>query len=178
MFAGLSVGDELTLYFTKATSRPDVSSSTALGQVFTISPVLATVLRAQWLSGGDEWIPAAAERLVVTFIGNITTDVTQTLVSAVTVSLAPNAVYDSGKLSGPAVAGNMLINGTWGIASQPMFMVGIGATALDYGQQEGVVAVTILVARMPTMRRNTAVIPRHVPLCNLCVVALSPFFSA
>ena len=54
VFPGLSVGDTLTVYFTRLTNHPDVVSLTALSSLLTVTPTLATIVRAQWLTGPDE----------------------------------------------------------------------------------------------------------------------------
>ena len=140
VFPGLSIGDQLTVYFTKPTNRPDVTSVAALNSLLVISPLLATVVKAQWLAGGDDTIPAAQERLVVTFLGNLTTDITKTLVTNCRVSISPSAkLMDASGVSSVVNVSDVALSGSWGIASQPMFLASVGAVALDYGGQEGAV---------------------------------------
>ncbi len=61
---GLSPDDVLTLYFTRPTNQPDVSTTARVQALITFSPFLSTILRASWQSGGDTSVPTAQVEFV------------------------------------------------------------------------------------------------------------------
>jgi hypothetical protein len=78
---------QITIYFTRATNRVDVSSSEGVAALLSISPSPASLLRASWRTGGDAAVPGAQERLVVSLGGTVNTDVVRTLVPLMRVGL-------------------------------------------------------------------------------------------
>ena len=140
--------DLFTLYFSKLTSSPDVSTTVALSKLVSISPWLGSVMQAKWIVGGDDTFPFAAQRLVLLVTGDINSDAAGTAVSRVLVSVNRlGGLTDAGNTSQPAVAVNMTVNGTWGVASKPMFMSEYGALALPYGSGPGLDAGDRLLLR-------------------------------
>jgi hypothetical protein len=138
IFPGLSADDVLTLYFTRATNRPDVSTSARVLALLAFIPPLATTYRASWQSGGDDGDRNASERLIVTLAGTVNPDVAATLLSSVRVSVLPGGgLKDAGQASPAASIAGLSVGGTWGDASQPQFLVGSPLVALDYGTQPG-----------------------------------------
>ena len=135
---GLSPDDILTLYFTRATNRPDVSTTPAVLALLTFTPPLASSLRATWVSGGDDVDPGAGERLIVTLAGVMNPDIQATLVPLVRVGVLPGAgLRDVGNTCPNATIEGVGLGGTWGDASQPQFLASHPAVALDYGGQPG-----------------------------------------
>jgi hypothetical protein len=139
VFPGLSPDDLLTIYFTRPTNRPDVSTRAALLTLLEFSPPdLASVVRGSWVIGVDPETPSAgpSERLLVTLSGVVSTNLTSTLISGVRVSLLPSGgLRDAASTCQNASIPNVGVTGTWGDASQPQFMSSIPAVALDYGGQ-------------------------------------------
>lgn len=67
---GLSNDDVITLFFSRATNQPDVSSLARIRLVVQISPPsLSTNMLGAWLPGGAEPFPNAGSRLVLTITG-------------------------------------------------------------------------------------------------------------
>jgi hypothetical protein len=138
VFPGLSPDDVLTLYFTRPTNRPSVSSTLRVQALLSFTPPLATVLQANWQSGGDDVQPNAAERLVITLSGTVNNDVVGTLVSAVRVSiLRSGGLRDVDNSCQNTSVSNMSMGGSWGAASQPLFLALQAGVAMDYGAQPG-----------------------------------------
>jgi hypothetical protein len=139
VFPGLSADDILTLYFTKATNRPDVSSTAAVLALLSFTPrTLASILRGTWLAGGDASDPDAAERLVITLAGTVDSNIEATLLSMVRVSvLATGGLTDARSISQSTTVNDSTVRGTWGDASQPQFLTTSPVVALDYGAQHG-----------------------------------------
>jgi hypothetical protein len=95
------------------------------------------VLRASWQPGSDSGIPAA-ERLLITLSGVVNADIAATLLPMARVSVLPiGGLRDAANTCVNATIPRLSIAGTWGDASQPQFLSGLGATALDYGGQPG-----------------------------------------
>jgi hypothetical protein len=138
VFPGLSSDDVLTVYWTKATNQPDVSSTASVQALLGFEPPLASVLRASWQPGSDSGIPAA-ERLVITLSGAVNGDIAATLLSMVRVSVLPSGgLRDAANTCANATIPRLPIAGTWGDASQPQFLATApAAIALDYGGQPG-----------------------------------------
>jgi hypothetical protein len=137
MFPGLSPDDVLTLYFTKATNRPDVSTTARVAALLAFTPSLATVLRASW-QAPDGVVPGAGDRLVITLSGSVNPDVVATVVSALRVSVLPGGGLRSAAGSSQSASiVNVTAGGSWGDASQPQFLASYPAVALDYGAQAG-----------------------------------------
>jgi hypothetical protein len=135
---GLSPDDTLTLYFTKPTNRPHVSSTAAVETFLALSPPLASVYRATWQAGGDSAHPTAAERLVISLLGVVNADISATLVPSVRINILPTVnLQDANETSQGANIVDLGLSGTWGDASQPMFLVSQGVTALNLGGQVG-----------------------------------------
>jgi hypothetical protein len=80
---GLSADDVLTVYWTKATNRPDVSTTARVLALLSFAPPLASFMFATWQAGGDAAVPEAAERLVVTLAGTVNPDIAATRVTQV-----------------------------------------------------------------------------------------------
>ncbi len=135
---GLSADDVLTVYWTKATNRPDVTTSARVTALLSFSPSLATVLRASW-QAPDGVVPGAGDRLVITLSGIVNADVVATIVPAIRVSVLPGGgLRDGGGISQNATIVNVSASGSWGDASQPQFLSNTpAAIALDYGGQPG-----------------------------------------
>ena len=96
--------------------------------------------QGQWLSGGDDSVPTAQERLVITLQGVVNANVQATVLSNIRVSLlASGNVTDAlgVTVGAPATADSMNITGSWGEASQPSVMATNGAVAVNYGGQAG-----------------------------------------
>ncbi len=132
----------MTVFWTKATNRPDVSTPAKVNALVAFVPQLATSLSATWVAGpGDAAtspFPAAAERLVLTLSGPVNVDILATLVPAVRVSVLPGGgLQDAAGASQNASIVNATLSGTWGDASQPQFLATAAAVALDYGGQPG-----------------------------------------
>ncbi len=138
MSPGLSPDDVLTIYWTKATNRPDVTTTARVSTLLGITPNLASGLRASW-QAPDGLVSGAGDRLVITLSGTVNTDVLATLVSSLRVSVLPGgALQDAGGVSQNASIANASVTGTWGDASQPQFLSNTpAAIALDYGGQPG-----------------------------------------
>ncbi len=138
VFPGLSTDDVLTVYWTKATSRPDVTTTDRLNALLSFSPPLATILRATW-QDSDGGVVGAEDQLVITLSGSVSNDVLGTIVPAVRVSVLPGGgLRDAGGASQNMAAVNVTVRGSWGDASQPQFLSGSAAAiALDYGGQPG-----------------------------------------
>jgi hypothetical protein len=133
---GLSPDDVLTLYFTRPTNQPDVSTSARVLALLAFSPPLATTYRATWQSGGDDGDRNASERLIVTLSGAVNPDIAATLLSSVLVSVLPGGgLRDAAQASPVASIANVSVGGTWGDASQPQFLSTSALVALDYGVQ-------------------------------------------
>ncbi len=148
VFPGLSADDVLTLYWTKATNRPDVSTTAKVLSLLSFSPPLASVLRATWQSGGDAVVLDAAERLVITLSGTVNSDIPSTLVPLVRITVLPSAgLRDAAGGSQNATIVNATVTGTWGDADQPQFLTSAPLIALDYGGQPGLGAGDALVLR-------------------------------
>ena len=47
VYPGLSVNDEITLYFTQPTNRPDASTTNAVQRLVVITPQLASVMKVR-----------------------------------------------------------------------------------------------------------------------------------
>jgi hypothetical protein len=138
VYPGLSPDDVLTLYFTRSTNRPSVSSTAKVLSLLSFDPPLATVLRATWQTGPDEVVTDAAERLVISLSGVVNSDVTATLMSRIRVSVLRGGGLRDAENTCQNVSGvNSSLVGTWGDASQPLFLVSYPAVALDYGGQSG-----------------------------------------
>ncbi len=135
---GLSADDVLTVYWTKATNRPDVSTSARVAALLSFSPTLASVLRASW-QVPDDAVPGAGDQLVITLSGSTNSNVTATVVPAVRLSVLPGGgLRDAGGVSQNASIANAAARGSWGDASQPQFLSSSAAViALDYGGQPG-----------------------------------------
>lgn len=111
------------IYFTKLTNSPDVSNTAAVLKLFVFEPWLATGLQGQWLPGGDDVYPYAAQRLGLILSGSINSNRTSTAVRVASVSLLESGgLTDDKGTSHPAHSGPIMINGSWGEASQPQFM--------------------------------------------------------
>jgi hypothetical protein len=137
VFPGLSPDDVLTVYWTKATNQPDVSSTASVQALLRFDPPLASVLRASWQPGSDSGIPAA-ERLLITLSGAVNGDIAATLLPMVRVSVLPSGgLRDAANTCANATIPRLPVAGTWGDASQPQFLSSLGAIALDYGGQPG-----------------------------------------
>ncbi len=138
MLPGLSADDVLTVYWTKATNRPDVTTTDRVNALLSFSPPLASVLRASWQEP-DGGVVGAGDRLVITLSGSVSSDVLGTLVPAVRVSVLPGGgLRDAGGASQNMTAVNATVGGSWGDASQPQFLsTSAAAIALDYGAQAG-----------------------------------------
>ena len=148
VFPGLSPDDVLTLYFTRPTNEPDVSTTSKVLALLAFSPPLASVYRASWQSGGDEEDPDAAARLVIVLAGVVNSNITATLVSQVRVSVPPGGgLKDAELVSSPANIVGAGVAGTWGDASQPQFLATDPVVALDYGGQPGLGVGDALVLR-------------------------------
>ena len=92
------------------------------------------------MSGGDDSVPAAQERLVITLQGVINADVQATVLSNVLVSLLQSGNVTDAQgvtVNATAYATQLNVSGTWGEASQPTVMATNGAVAVNYGGQEG-----------------------------------------
>jgi hypothetical protein len=138
VYPGLSPDDVLTVYFTRPTNHPDVTTTAKVQALLAFTPPLATTYRASWQIGGDAVMPGAADRLVIVLSGTVNTDIQSTLVAAVRVSmLRTGGLRDVGRTSQAASAVNVTLGGTWGDASQPQFLVTSPLVALDYGGQPG-----------------------------------------
>jgi hypothetical protein len=138
IFPGLSADDILTIYFTRPTNRPDVSTQGKLLTLLAFSPALATTYRASWQSGGDDGDRNASERLVITLSGAVLTDIAASLLPNVRVSVLPGGgLQDAGLCSPAAAMANLDVGGTWGDASQPQLLADDPVLALDYGTQSG-----------------------------------------
>ncbi len=135
---GLSADDVLTLYWTKPTNRPDVTTPTRVSALLSFAPGLASVLRASW-QAPDDVVAGAGDRLVVTLSGLVNSNVTATLISAVRLGVRPGAgLRDAAGVSQNATAADVPLGGSWGDASQPQFLSNApAAVALDYGGQPG-----------------------------------------
>jgi hypothetical protein len=135
---GLSPDDVLTIYWTKATNRPDVTTTARVSAVLGLRPSLASVLRASW-QAPDGLVPGAGDRLVITLSGTMNSDVLATLVPAIRVNVLPaGGLRDAGGTSQNATIANASVSGSWGDASQPQFLSNTpAAIALDYGGQPG-----------------------------------------
>ncbi len=137
VFPGLSADDVLTVYWTKATNRPDVTTTDRVNALLSFSPPLASSLRASW-QAPDGGIVGAGDRLVITLSGSVSDDVLGTVVPAVRVRVLPGGgLRDAGGASQNMTATDVPLRGSWGDASQPQFLSSIAAIALDYGGQPG-----------------------------------------
>ncbi len=138
MSPGLSPDDVLTVYFTKATNRPDITTTARVTALLGFAPGLASGLRASW-QAPDGTVPGAGDRLVITLSGTVHPDVLATLVSAVRMSVLPGGgLQDAGGASQNASIANVSVSGSWGDASQPQFLSTFpAAIALDYGAGPG-----------------------------------------
>jgi hypothetical protein len=136
VFPGLSADDVLTVYWTKATNRPDVTSTDRVNALMSFSLPLASFLRASW-QAPDGGVVGAGDRLVVTLSGAVSSDVLGTVVPALRVSVLPSGgLRDAGGASPNMTASNITVRGSWGDASQPQFLsTSAAAIALDYGAQ-------------------------------------------
>ncbi len=115
-----------------------MSNTAKVLSLLTFTPTLASVLRASWQTGGDEAMPDAAERLVISLSGTINTNLAATQLSAVRVTVKGSGnLRDAASLSQNANIVDATLNGTWGDSSQPQFVVGHPIIALDYGNQPG-----------------------------------------
>ena len=77
------------------------------------------------MSGGDDSVPAAQERLVITLQGVINANVQATVLSNVLVSLLQSGNVTDAQgvtVNAPAYATQLNVSGTWGEASQPIVM--------------------------------------------------------
>ncbi len=140
VFPGLSADDVLTVYWTKATNRPDVTTTAQVSALLSLTPPLATILRASWQAPGpSDTVAGAGDRLVITLSGAVSADVVGTVVSAVRVSVLPGGgLRDVGGVSQNMTTVNATVSGSWGDASQPQFLSDSPtAVALDYGAQPG-----------------------------------------
>ncbi len=138
VFPGLSADDVLTLYFTRATNRPSVSSTAKVQALLGFDPPLASILRANWQAGPDEVVTSAAERLVITLSGTVNANVQTTLVAAVRVSvLRSGGLRDADNTCQNMSVANASLTGSWGDASQPHFLAVLPAIALDLGAGPG-----------------------------------------
>jgi hypothetical protein len=146
---GLSVEDTLTLYFTRPTNRPDVSSTALVQSLLSFTPTdLALGLRGAWLAGGDEGDWDAAERLVITLSGGVSSNISATLLQGVRISiLGSGGLRDMNNTCQNASVASLYPIGTWGDASQPQFLSNFPVTALDYGHQPGLGPGDALVLR-------------------------------
>ena len=138
LFPGLSADDVLTVYWTKATNRPDVTTTDRVNALLLFNPPLASVLRASW-QAPDGVVADAKDRLVIALSGAVSNDVLGTVVPAVRVSVLPGGgLRDAGGASQNMTAVNATVGGSWGDASQPQFLSNAPAViALDYGAQPG-----------------------------------------
>ncbi len=138
MFPGLSADDVLTVYWTRATNRPDVTTTELVTALLSFSVALATTLRASW-QAPDGGVVGAGDRLVITLSGTVSDDVLGTVVSGLRVSVLPSGgLRDANGVSQNASVVNSTVRGSWGDASQPQFLSNSpAAIALDYGGQPG-----------------------------------------
>lgn len=157
---GLSRGDVLTLYFTKQTNSPDVSSTAAILNLFAFEPWLATSIQGlvccfpflfwvvslvdlrcltQWMIGGDELYPQAAQRLALVLSGTLNLNKSATAMGVAGVRmLATGGLQDDRGVSQAAHTEVLtVLHGTWGDSSQPQLMSDGGVIALPYGANEG-----------------------------------------
>jgi hypothetical protein len=125
-----------------------VSTLPKLLALLTFSPPLATSYRASWQSGGDNVQPSAGDRLIITIAGTVSVDIQATQVAAAQLTVLPSGglrdVSGSSQNASIPVVGML---GTWGDASQPMFLTDTPTIALDYGGQVGVGAGDALLLR-------------------------------
>ncbi len=137
---GLSPDDVLTVYFTRPTNRPDVSTTARLHLLFAFTPPLASQARAAWQSG-DDGVPGASESLVITLAGTLNPNISATLVPAIRVSVLPGGgLRDVDNTCQNVSVPSLGVGGTWGAASQPQFQSVSPVVALDYGGQAGMSA--------------------------------------
>jgi hypothetical protein len=133
---GPSIGDTITLYFTRSTNQPDMSSSEALMSLISVSPsYLASAYTANWLAGGDASV-SAAQRLVLTLGGTVNRTV---LLKEVTIAVLPGGgLRDVNNACQNISVAELPMHGSFGDASQPLFMEIEGAIAMNYGGQAGI----------------------------------------
>lgn len=97
-----------------------------------------TLSRRLLLSCRDSDVPDAAERLVLTLVGTINSDIVSTRVPAVRMSvLRTGGLRDASNTCQNATVTSYPLVGTWGDASQPQFLSSVPAIAVDYGGQAG-----------------------------------------
>ncbi len=138
---GLSADDVLTVYWTSATNKPDVSTTAKVLSLLSFTPSVAPVMSAYWNGPGtpNDDVPNAGDRLVIILRSPIVSD---TPPEAVVVGVLPGGGLRSGAagaVSHNASIANVSLGGTWGDASQPRFFANQyhAAIALDYGGQPG-----------------------------------------
>jgi hypothetical protein len=137
---GLSADDVLTVYWTKATNRADVSTTAKVLSLLSFVPSVASDMSAYWNGPGtpSDVVPNAGDRLVIILRRPSASD---TPPEAVRVSVLPGGGLRAGgtdTVSHNASISDVPLSGTWGDASQPQFLGHSAAViALDYGGQPG-----------------------------------------
>jgi hypothetical protein len=134
LIPGLSADDELTVYWTKATNKPDVSTPQQLNALLRFTGASSPLVRrASWNGDGD---------LLVMILGQPSNS--STLLSELRMSVLPGGGLRAGAAgadSHNASIADVPLRGTWGNASQPRFLVdrsdSRAVIALDYGGQPG-----------------------------------------
>lgn len=116
---GLSVGDTVTLTFSKATNQPSFPFGVLSAVSF--SPPIATAASYYWTSGGTS--------LVIRVMDITGIDTTAAAVSGVTATLLASAgIQDAQELSPAARNMSVGLTGTWGAYSAPQIL---SATAIN-----------------------------------------------
>ena len=138
VFPGLSSGDQLTLYFTRPTNRPDVSTTAALLTLLEFRPsFLSTRPRGVWVAGSGG-VAGAQEQLVIALLGNVDTNITASETNVVTVTLKPQGgLRDADNTCQNVSRSGIAMTGTWGDAEQPRFMTVDPIIAFNFGHQAG-----------------------------------------
>ena len=78
----------------------------------------------QWLPGGDEVYSSAAQRLMLSFSGTINTNISATAVYSLRIDILPGGGLKDASNSSQAARtyASVVVGGTWGEASQPLFL--------------------------------------------------------
>ena len=143
---GISDGDTLTLWFTKATSAPPVGDANDLAALLSFSAPLfdgpvtqaPTRLTGRWVGGNTQ--------LVLTLMDTRNVSVVDTRIGLLTVNVS--GIRDSTGVSSPLVAVSVGVGGTWGQSSTPRFLAnGRGFEASNTGGQVGLGAGDSIVLR-------------------------------
>ncbi len=126
---GLSVGDVITMSFSKATNAPQEVAAN-ITSFLQFSSRIASALTASWSSDATT-LTVKVDEAFLNF------DMSATRIGALFVSFNASMAITAAGGSDPGVFSPIAVTGTWGAASAPEFAVAGGAYAPSYARNTG-----------------------------------------